>query len=161
MADIAFYHLTHSGAEVALPALLEKVLSTGKKALVCAKPEHFGDLSSALWGYRKDSWLPHGMMGDDDAPNDTNDIDICPILFAPNASGHANENDRPFVFYLDGIDPPVDSQENAERIFILFDGKDEAAVAAARRQWLMLKDPKTHILTYWQQGDDGRWSKSA
>ncbi len=152
MADIAFYHLTHSGAEAALPALLTKVLSLGKRALVCGKPEHFGDLSSALWDYRKDSWLPHEIIGDDGT--DTNDSDICPILLAPDASGH----NRPFVFYLDGIDPPTDTAPLTERIFILFDGKDEAAVAAARRQWLMLK---THNLSYWQQGDDGRWSKSA
>ncbi len=155
MADIAFYHLTHSGAEAALPALLTKALSMGKRALVCGKPENFDALSSALWGYNSNSWLPHEIMGDDET--DTNDSDICPILFASDAS----DNSRPFIFYLDAIDPPADTQENAERIFILFDGRDEAAVAAARRQWLMFKAPKTHNLTYWQQGDDGGWSKSA
>jgi len=39
----------------------------------------------------------------------------------------------------------------------LCDGKDAAAVAAARRRWKAVKDAG-HSLTYWQQGSRG-WVK--
>jgi hypothetical protein len=45
-----------------------------------------------------------------------------------------------------------------ERCAVLFDGNDEAALAAARAQWAGLKDAG-HDLTYWQQSDQGRWEK--
>ena len=48
--------------------------------------------------------------------------------------------------------------EGFERCAVLFDGNDEAALAAARAQWAGLKDAG-HDLTYWQQTDEGRWEK--
>jgi DNA polymerase-3 subunit chi len=48
--------------------------------------------------------------------------------------------------------------EGFERCAVLFDGNDEAALAAARAQWAGLKDAG-HDLTYWQQSDEGRWEK--
>ena len=48
--------------------------------------------------------------------------------------------------------------EEFERCAVLFDGNDEAAVAAARGQWSSLKE-SGHDLTYRQQTDEGRWEK--
>ena len=44
-----------------------------------------------------------------------------------------------------------------DRVFDLFDGNDEAAVAAARGRWKAAK-AAGHSLTYWQQGARG-WVK--
>jgi DNA polymerase-3 subunit chi len=41
---------------------------------------------------------------------------------------------------------------------VLFDGNDDAALAAAHAQWSSLKE-SGHDLTYWQQTDEGRWEK--
>jgi DNA polymerase-3 subunit chi len=46
-----------------------------------------------------------------------------------------------------------------DRVLDLFDGSDEAAVAAARARWLAAKDAG-HSLTYWQQTARG-WEKKA
>ena len=48
--------------------------------------------------------------------------------------------------------------DDYELCAVLFDGNDEAAVAAARAQWQGFKDA-SHELTYWQQTDQGRWEK--
>ena len=46
-----------------------------------------------------------------------------------------------------------------DRVLDLFDGADEAAVAAARRRWATAK-AAGHALSYWQQGQRG-WEKKA
>jgi DNA polymerase III subunit chi len=40
----------------------------------------------------------------------------------------------------------------------MFDGNDQAAVAAARARWTAYK-AEGHDLTYWRQDDAGRWAK--
>ena len=42
----------------------------------------------------------------------------------------------------------------------LFDGRDEAAVTAARSRWQSYKDAG-HDLTYWQQTERGSWEQKA
>ena len=46
-----------------------------------------------------------------------------------------------------------------DRVFDLFDGTDEAAVASARERWSAAK-AAGHALTYWQQGARG-WEKKS
>ncbi len=60
------------------------------------------------------------------------------------------------LFLTDGA--TSDRPEAFERCAVLFDGNDEAALAAARAQWSGLNDAG-HDLTYWQQSDTGRWEK--
>ena len=45
------------------------------------------------------------------------------------------------------------------RVFDLFDGRDDTAVAAARDRWKAGKDAG-HTLTYWRQTDRGGWEKA-
>ena len=47
-----------------------------------------------------------------------------------------------------------------ERIVIVFDGRDAAAVARAREQWQAVKATGCEA-TYWQQSPEGRWEKRA
>jgi DNA polymerase-3 subunit chi len=49
--------------------------------------------------------------------------------------------------------------QNYDRVLDLFDGGDEAAVAAARARWVAAKEAG-HSLTYWQQTTRG-WEKKA
>jgi DNA polymerase-3 subunit chi len=47
---------------------------------------------------------------------------------------------------------------NYRRCLEMFDGRDEAAVADARRRWTGYK-AANHELTYWQQTERGGWEK--
>jgi DNA polymerase-3 subunit chi len=46
------------------------------------------------------------------------------------------------------------------RAAILFDGRDEAAVAAARADWKRLK-AEGHEISYWQQDENHRWQNKS
>lgn len=146
---MAFYHLTRSHADDALPPLLSKTLAAEKRALVCCVKAKFSPISTAIWSRQPESWLPHGVTGTDDDPA------LCPIWLTDRADDNANT--AGFLFFLDGLAPAELPQ--AERVFILFDGTDEEAVSAAREQWKAY-DSSGHELSYWQQDETGKWSRA-
>ena len=145
MADIGFYHLTRTSPDAALPALLARTLATGARAAVLAGSEaRVAALDSALWASTDPDWLPHGSAR-------TGYAALQPIWITATLE---NPNAATFLFLLDGTEPPLDGWT---RIFDLFDGRDDAALAAARRRWTTAKSAG-HTLTYWQQTDKG-WTK--
>jgi DNA polymerase-3 subunit chi len=103
-------------------------------------------LDEALWLSQSPDWLPHGMAG---GAHD----DWQPILLSQAAEA---VNGARFLFLVDGAEVAV---EGFVRVFDLFDGNDEAAVAAARARW-RAATAAGHALTYWQQGPKG-WVKAA
>jgi len=147
MTDIAFYHLERSPLESALPLLLEKTLAAGKRALVMASStERVESLAQALWTYNPDSWLPHGTAKDGHAEDQ-------PVWITTEPE---NPNKATFLFLTDGaVSEWVDAYE---RCFELFDGRDEAAVQAARQRWKAYKSAG-HSLAYFQQTAKGGWEK--
>ena len=148
MTAIGFYHLTRTGVEQALPRLLERTLAAGQRALVLCREEALvAALDQALWSCAEPVWLPHGSAADGDA-------ELQPIWLA---TDDAAPNGARFLFLVDGANS---ARLGAfERVFDLFDGRDEAAVAAARERWKAAK-AAGHGLTYWQQGARG-WEKKA
>lgn len=149
MTEIGFYHLTRTPLEQALPRLLGRVLQSGGRAFVlCGEAERAKALDAALWTVQEPDWLPHGLAGGE---NDA----LQPILIG--TADVAPGNGARFLFLVDG----AQSARLAEydRVFDLFDGGDEAAVAAARRRWSAAK-AAGHTLAYWQQGAGG-WQKKA
>ncbi|MBR0671930.1 DNA polymerase III subunit chi [Neoroseomonas soli] len=149
MAEIGFYHLTRTPLEQALPRLLGRMLQSGGRAYVlCGETERAKALDAALWTAPEPDWLPHGQAGGE---NDA----LQPILLG--TADIAPGNGARFLFLVDG----ADSARLAEydRVLDLFDGGDEAAVAAARRRWVAAK-AAGHALAYWQQGPGG-WEKKA
>lgn len=149
MTEILFYHLTESRLEDALPPLLEKCLERGWRVVVQTGSEERRDaLDAHLWTYRDDSFLPHGSEGAHHAEHQ-------PVLVA---AGAGNANAASVRFLVDGAAaPPL---EGYERAVFLFDGHDEAQLAAARGEWKRLKG-EGHPLTYWQQTPDRRWERKA
>lgn len=146
MAEIGFYHLTRTAAELALPALLGRTLASGQRAVViCGSQERVSALDAALWLCPEPDWLPHGTAAQGEA-------DLQPIWLT--TEDEAPNNAR-FLFLIDGVGSVRLSQ--FERVFDLFDGNDEGAVAAARARWKAAKEAG-HALTYWQQGARG-WEK--
>ncbi len=153
--DISFYHLTRMTLEAALPQMLEKTLERGQRAVVRAgSAERVEALNDWLWTYKDRGFLPHGSAKDGHAA-------LQPVWLTENDE---RPNDAQVLFLTDGAGggqgggAPSEHAADFERCAVLFDGNDEAAVAAARAQWQGFKDAG-HELTYWQQTDQGRWEK--
>jgi len=147
VTEIAFYHLTRTRLVEALPKLLGRILAQPARAVVlCGSEERVADLDAALWLATDPDWLPHGSKAMGQA-------DRQPIWLT--AEDTPAPNGARFLVLVDG----AESARIAEydRVLDLFDGGDEAAVAAARRRWAAGK-AAGHALSYWQQGERG-WEK--
>ncbi len=144
MSDIGFYHLTRTGPDAALPALLARTLKAGERAVVrCVSSERVAAVDAALW--EDAEWLPHGTAS-------LGDASLQPIWITDRDEA---PNGGRYLFLLDGARCAVLS--DFVRVFDLFDGRDEAAVVAARARWSEAR-AAGHGLTYWQQGARG-WEK--
>jgi len=149
VTEVLFYHLQQTPLEQVLPALLERSLDRGWNAVVqVGNPERLETLNGALWTYRDDAFLPHGTM--EDGP-----LEQQPVALTVEAG---NPNQAQVLFLVDGA-PPADI-DPYERCVLMFDGRDEAAVGAARGHWKTLSG-SGHEVTYWQQNDAGGWEKKA
>jgi len=104
-------------------------------------------LDAHLWTFRDDSFLPHGLAGDEADAHQ-------PILLT---TGQDNPNQAEVRFFVDRAVPQ--STEGYVRVVYMFSGHDPDAVAEARLAWRALKPD--NALTYWQQEPDGRWVKKA
>jgi DNA polymerase-3 subunit chi len=147
VAELWFYHLERTELEAALPPLLEKCLERGWRALVRGGVEERLDaLDISLWTYRDESFLAHGRAGRDDPERQP--------IYLTGADG--NPNQAQALFAIDGA--PLEDLSDFERAVMLFDGRDEAALATARTRWKAAKDRGTAV-SYWRQNDNGRWEK--
>ncbi len=148
MTEVLFYHLETQPLERVLPALLEKTLERGWRAVVeTSSRERATAIDALLWTYRDDSFLPHAIAGEPTDPDQ-------PVLITLDEANPTAANVR---FFVDRAVPR--SGEGYERIVFLFSGHDPDAVTEARAAWTGLKEGNT--LTYWQQDESGRWVKKA
>ena len=124
MAEVLFYHLERRPLERVLPVLLEKTLERGWRAVVQTASEDYAEaLDGHLWTYREDSFLPHGLASDRDAPR-------YPIVLTPET---VNPNGAQVRFIVEGA--PLPEAGDYARVVLLFDGSNESAVTAARQSW--------------------------
>lgn len=149
MTEVLFYHLERGALEDVLPGLLEKTLERRWKAVVRAgSRERVEKLDSYLWTYRDESFLPHGAAGDGaDQPVWLTDKDETP-------------NGADLLFLVDSAKADAAALGNFVRCVTIFDGRDEDALADARKFWKESKDAG-HEVTYWKQTPQGRWEKQA
>jgi DNA polymerase-3 subunit chi len=146
LAAVGFYHLLSTRLERALPRLLERALAGGYRIVVrCGSAERVAQLDALLWTYEEASFLPHGSARDGDAA-------IQPIFLTERDD---NPNRATMVVLMDGVEA-TDLAAFA-RGADLFDGNDEAAVAAARERWRRARQDG-HELSYWQQTRAG-WER--
>jgi DNA polymerase III subunit chi len=146
MAEIGFYHLRMTPLERALPRLLERGLAEGHRILVRAgSAERVQYLDAMLWTYNEASFLPHGSAHDAHAARQ-------PIFLTERDE---NPNSATMLVVLDGAWPTA--FDGFTRCCDMFDGNDEVQVTAARERWTRAKSAG-HLLTYWQQGEQG-WEK--
>jgi DNA polymerase-3 subunit chi len=150
MTEVLFYHLQGQKLEGVLTPLLEKSLERGWKVVVQGTTEERMDaLDAHLWTYSDDGFLPHGTWREPEAAQQ-------PVLLT---LADTNPNAANVRFLIEGAPVPADA-ENYNRIVLVFDGEDDAAVAAARGAWTDAK-AKGFDATYWQPDDHGRWVKKA
>lgn len=149
MGVVMFYHLTRSTPEQTAAQLLPRALQAGWRVMVrSADPKRLAALDAALWRLGEEDFLPHGLEG---GPQDADQ----PVLLGTGTIANGAEA----LMLLDGS--PVDPAEAAplQRVWVVFDGMDEAAVGGARGQW------KTVVAAgipaqYWSE-ESGRWEKKA
>ncbi|MCP5432554.1 MAG: DNA polymerase III subunit chi [Alphaproteobacteria bacterium] len=149
--EIWFYHLERAGLEDVLPGLLEKTLERGWRAVVRASnPERIAALDAHLWTYRDTAFLPHGGAGEGAAEQ--------PVYLT---CGEERPNGARALFLVDRarLSPAEAVESDLARIVVVFDGRDEAALAEARALW---REAQARGLeaSYWQQAEKG-WSKKA
>ncbi|MEW5726814.1 MAG: DNA polymerase III subunit chi [Pseudomonadota bacterium] len=149
MTQIGFYHLLKMPLDQALPRLLDKAMAAGHKVVVMAgSRERVEHLNDRLWTFEADSWLPHGSAADGEA-------DLQPIWLT---DADENPNGAGVLVLCDGV--VSDKVADYARVLDLFDGNDDAAVAAARERWKTWK-AAGHQLVYYQQTERGGWEEKA
>jgi DNA polymerase-3 subunit chi len=148
MGAAFFYHLTERPLEATLPVLLSKALDAGWRVAVRGNdPALLDRLDRHLW--LGDGFLPHGVAGGDhDA--------LQPVLLTTAAKA---SNEPSCLMCVGGAEVRPDEVQALERVCILFDGADPAAVEQARNQWKSLTAAGAEA-QYWAE-EDGRWVKKA
>ena len=148
MVEVGFYQLQRSALEPALGRLLEKVLASGKRAVVRASsPERVEALNRALWTFGRDSFLPHGSRADGFAEDQP--------VFLTDAADYPNG--ATVLVLVDGAE--AEPASPFERCLYLFDGNDPQAVEQARARWRQWRERGARV-TYWQQTERGGWQQA-
>ena len=148
MAAAWFYHLTRSPVEGTLATLLPKALGAGWRIAVRGTDRaRLERLDELLW--HGDGFLPHGLAG---GPHDAEQ----PVLLTANAE---TPNGPACLMAVDGAEVAVEEALKFERVCLLFEGADGAAVEAARGQWRRLTEGGVPAV-YWSE-ESGAWAKKA
>lgn len=144
MGTAVFYHLTRSGPEETLTTILPRALAQGWHVMLRSPDRaRLERLDSRLWLEPEEGFLPHGLEG--------GGLDeVQPVLLGQGAAVNGARG----VMLLDGAQP-LAGEEALERLWVLFDGNDEAAVQAARGLWTELTG-RGMAAQYWSE-ESGRW----
>ena len=149
MSEVRFHHLERRRVDQALPGLLELAAQEGRRVVVRASSDEMvAALNERLWTYDDASFLPHGAAGDGDPMSQ-------PIFLTSEAD---NPNAATMLVRLSGAEAS-DADDAFELVVLMFDGRDEAALAQARAEWRRLKDQERAI-SYWRETDEGGWEKA-
>jgi DNA polymerase III subunit chi len=149
VTEVRFYHLEQRRVDQALPPLLERALEEGRRVLVRASSDEMvAALNERLWTYDDSSFLPHGAAGDGDPMEQ-------PIFLTGEVE---NRNAATTLVRLSGAE--VGAADDAfDLVVLLFDGRDETALAQARAEWRRLKD-EGRTISYWRESDEGGWERA-
>lgn len=148
MTEIRFYHLEQRRIDQALPPLLEHALEEGRRVLVRASSDEMvAALNERLWTYDESGFLPHGAAGDGDPMTQ-------PIFLT---SELENPNSATMLVKLSGAEG--EAEDAFDLVVLLFDGRDDAALADARGEWRRLKD-QGRTISYWRESDEGGWEQA-
>jgi DNA polymerase-3 subunit chi len=149
MGVVMFYHLTNSSLEETARTLLARSQKAGWRVMLRGvDANRLKALDRFLWQGPDDGFLPHGVEG---GPYDAEQ----PILLGQGAIA----NGAQALMTIEGATIDPTEVTNLERVFVLFDGRDDDAVAAARVQWKALTGAGL-AAQYWSE-ESGQWEKKA
>lgn len=148
MTEIRFYHLQQDTTTKAIPEILGKALERGMKILLKVPDEdRMAFYDDWLWRFKPDSFMPHGRDGDPHP--EAHPIWVSTGDHAPNGAGMA-------MVVEESKMPPLDA---FALICLVFDSENSHRLQRARQLWGELKKTDGLTLTYWQQQENGSWSK--
>lgn len=146
-AVVMFYHLTRSGVDETVTTILGRALGQGWRIMIRSPDKGLLDhLDAKLWAGPEDSFLPHGLEG---GPHDADQ----PVLLGSGAITNGARG----VFLLAGATVAQAELTGLDRVWLLFDDQDPAAVQAAREQWTRMTAWGL-AAQYWKD-DTGPWVK--
>ena len=146
--EIRFYHLMTMPVEKALPKLLEKIITQGRRVLILTdSEEHAETLTTQLWTYHPSSFLPHGTHKD-------GFVEDQPIFLT---STEENPNKAEILIVLNGKSPQF--IETFKQCLFVFEDADTSKKNAAIKEWEAYQN-KPYLLSYWMQKSDGSWEKT-
>ena len=150
MGKVMFYHLTRNPLEVTAHMLLERAYQTGWRVTVRGRDDDvLARLDEMLWSRDKAGFLPHGLAGG------AYDADQ-PVLLT---TDHACPNSPACLMVIDMAEATPQEALGLERLWVLFDGHDPAAMDKARSQWKAVAAAGVQA-EYWSE-DSGRWQLKA
>lgn len=150
MGAAYFYHLTNSTAELTLPMLISRSRGAGWRVeLRGTDARRMALLDDRLWTVPDDGFMPHAMAG---GAQDA----LQPVLLT---LGQGADNQPDCVICIDGANASAEEVMALERVCVVFDGHDPAALAQARLQWKALTQAGC-AAQYWSE-ESGRWEKKA
>jgi DNA polymerase III subunit chi len=149
MGTAMFYHLTRSTADDTVMSLLGRAVSQGWRIMIRGRDAaHLDRLDAHLWLHPENSFVPHGRAGGaDDAAH--------PVLLGDGPI----TNDATAMMLLDGADVALAEAQSLTRVWLIFDGEDQAALAIARAQWKTLTEAGI-AAQYWSE-ETGKWQMKA
>ncbi|MBV6632234.1 MAG: DNA polymerase III subunit chi [Alphaproteobacteria bacterium] len=154
-AEIRFYHLQRMPLEKALTMILRRVVERDQRAVVVgsdvAKLEM---LDTHLWTSPPEAFIAHGRAGD---PAMAGFEEHQAVWLDEQPS---TPNKPQVLLQIDGAESDLGTVSGIEICCDLFDGNDDAAVAAARDRWKRYRDGG-YRLTYWQETEQGGWAEKA
>lgn len=145
MAQAMFYHLTRSTPEATARILLERALGQGWRVMLRGRdPDRLARLDDWLWTESGERFLPHGLEGG------VRDAEQ-PVLIGRGGA----VNGARAVLLVDGALASDEELCGMERVWLVFDGGDGAALEAARAEWRRCAGLGV-AAQYWSE-ESGRW----
>ncbi len=145
MARALFYHITRSAPEATVALLAGRALGQGWRVMLRGTDEgRLRWFDDWFWAEPEDGFLPHGLEG---GPDDARQ----PLLLGTGPLRNAPQG----LMLIDGAGTTPEEARGLERVWVLFDGADEGAVAGARALWKRLTDGGIPA-QYWSE-ETGRW----
>ncbi len=147
MGATRFYHVLAATPEDILRQLIGRALAEGHRVVVRGSTEAWLDaLDTRLWTEPEDGFLPHGRAG---GPHDADQ----PVLLT--AGGELPGRPGSLIVAEGAAADPAEAAA-VDRLCIVFDGRDPAAVDRARAQWRAMAAAGVPA-EYWSN-DGGRWA---
>lgn len=124
-ATTMFYHLTRKGLDETVTTLLTRAMGQGWRTMIRSADRALTDhLDATLWLGPEDGFLPHGIEG---GAHD----DLQPVLLGAGPVTNGAKG----LFLLAGAQALESEAATLDRIWLIFDGADPAALQSARMEW--------------------------